>query len=192
MSIFTILLGYIIGSFPTAYLFGKKLLGKDIRRLGDGNMGARNAFHELGARAGVFIFFIDAGKGLLVILLARVFSVTEGFVLTSGIAAIAGHNFPCWLQFRGGRGEATAIGILYALLPLPSLIVTVPTVLSLLVWKNVILMSAVCFISLPAVCWLMKVPWLMIGYAVLLPILVGITHFFRVRALRKPAGTGMA
>jgi len=192
MSIFTILLGYLIGSLPTAYLFGKKLLGKDIRQLGDGNMGARNAFTELGARAGILIFFIDAGKGLLVILLANAFNVSQGFVLTSGIGAIAGHNFPCWLQFRGGRGEATAIGILYALLPVPSLIVTLPTVLSLLIWKNVILTSAVCFVSLPAVCWILKVPGLMIGYAVLLPILVGLTHFFRARGLRKPAGTGTA
>ena len=184
------MLGYLIGSLPTAYLFGKKLLGKDIRRLGDGNMGARNAYHELGPPAGIAIFLIDAGKGLFVILLGKAFGLSQNYVMLAGIAAVAGHNFPVFLQFRGGRGEATTIGILYALLPLPLSIVTIPTVLSLLIWKNVVLTSAVCFISLPVACWFLKVPGVMILYAVTLPIIVGITHFFRARALRRTIGTG--
>ncbi len=190
MGVLTILLGYLVGTFPAAYFYGKKILGKDIRRLGDGNMGARNAYHELGHKAGITIFFIDVAKGLLAILIARLSDVPLSYVLATGIAAVIGHNFPFFLQFRGGRGEATTIGILYALLPLPSLIVTIPTVLSLFIWKNVILTSAVCFISMPVVCWIYKVPGYMIIYALVLPILVAVTHYFRARALKKTLGTG--
>ena len=58
-----VLVGYIIGSLPTAYIFGKRLKNRDIRGMGDGNMGARNAYHELGHKIGILIFFIDAAKG---------------------------------------------------------------------------------------------------------------------------------
>ena len=186
----TFLLGYLIGAFPTAYIFGRILKGKDIRRLGDGNMGARNAYHEIGHKAGIIIFFIDAAKGLAVILLAKLLGLSQNYMLASGIAVIAGHNFPIFLQLRGGRGEASTIGILIALLPLPALIVSVPTILSLLIWKNVILTSAICFIPLPVVCWFFGVPVLMIVYAITLPVLVAITHYFRARQLRKTLGTG--
>ena len=62
-----VLAGYVIGACPTAYLFGQRLKGKDIRQLGDGNMGARNAYHELGHKTGILIFFIDAAKGSLAV-----------------------------------------------------------------------------------------------------------------------------
>ncbi|MDD5190447.1 MAG: glycerol-3-phosphate acyltransferase [Dehalococcoidales bacterium] len=186
----TILLGYLLGSFPTAYIFGKRLTGKDIRRLGDGNMGARNAYHELGHKAGIIIFCIDAAKGVSIILFSKLFDISQGYMMLAGLATIAGHNFPVFLQFRGGRGEAVTIGILMALLPVESLIVAAPTIVSLLIWKNVILTSAVCFITMPVICWLFGVNGSMIAYVITMPVMVAITHFFRARGLRKTIGTG--
>jgi glycerol-3-phosphate acyltransferase PlsY len=187
-----VLLGYIVGTLPTAYFFGKKIAGKDIRELGDGNMGARNAYHEINHRIGILIFFIDATKGLLVILMAQLLNASQTVVLATGLAVVAGHNWPLFLRFRGGRGEATTIGVLYALMPLPMLIMTAPTIITLLIVKNVIVASAVLFIGLPLVCWWQGVSGLMVLYAIGLACLVGITHFFNRHRLEDTARAGTA
>jgi len=112
-----VLLGYLLGSFPTAYITGYLLKGKDIRRMGDGNAGARNAYHELGHKAGIGIFFLDASKGALAILIAQAVNLPQLAVLTTGAAVVIGHNWPVFIAFRGGRGESTTIGVLLALIP---------------------------------------------------------------------------
>ena len=187
-----VLLGYVMGTCPTAYVFGKKLIGQDIRKLGDGNMGARNAYHEISHRIGILIFFIDAAKGLLAVLAAQLMDVSQTVVLATGVAVVAGHNWPLFLRFRGGRGEATAIGVLFALMPLPMLIMTIPAVLTRLIVKNVIVTSAVLFIGLPLVCWWLGVSGLLVIYALGLACLVGITHFFNRHRVEKPASAGTA
>ena len=100
-----VLAGYIIGACPTAYLFGQRLKGKDIRQLGDGNMGARNAYHELGHKTGILIFFIDTAKGSLAVLLCILFHAPQYITLTAGAAAVAGHNWPVFLGFRTCRAS---------------------------------------------------------------------------------------
>jgi glycerol-3-phosphate acyltransferase PlsY len=187
-----VLLGYVMGNCPTAYVFGKKVTGKDIRTLGDGNMGARNAYHEIGHKIGILVFFIDAAKGALVVLLAQFFNVSQTVILTTGIAVVAGHNWPLFLRFKGGRGEATTIGVLYALIPLPMLIISVPTLITLLLVKNVIITSAVLFIGLLPVCYWLGVSGLLVIYAIGLACLVGITHFFNRHRVEKTASAGTA
>ena len=187
-----VLAGYIIGACPTAYLFGQRLRGKDIRQLGDGNMGARNAYFELGHKTGILIFIIDTAKGSLAVLLCLLFHVPQYITLTTGVAAVAGHNWPVFLGFRGGRGEATTIGILLVLIPISVLIVAVPTIAVLLIRRNVILASAVFFISLLLVNWWLHVPGILVFYGIALPIIVAITHYFRVRHVEKPIGMGSA
>ena len=187
-----VLVGYILGACPTAYILGQRVKGKDIRQVGDRNMGARNAYHELGHRIGILVFIIDTAKGYLAILIAQFFDAPQTIVLATGIAAVAGHNWPAFLGFRGGRGESTTIGILLALNPGAMLIVSVPTMAVLLLKKNVILTSAVMFISLPLVSWWLNVSGILVIYGIALPVIVGITHYFRVRHVEKPVGTGSA
>ncbi len=187
-----VLLGYILGSIPTAYIAGRLLRGKDIRQVGDGNMGARNAYHELGHKTGVGVFFIDVAKGALPVLIAQAASLSQVGILLTGLAAVVGHNWPIFIGFRGGRGEATAIGVLLALITQPMLILVGPVVVTLVVKKNVILASCVLFIPLPLICWWLGVPGVLVSYSVALPCLVGITHFFRMRQLAKTSGAGSA
>ena len=118
-----IIIGYLIGTLPTAYLAGRILRGEDIRFLGDGNMGAANAYRELGARVGISVGVIDAGKGALAVYIAQVSGMPLTVVLITGTAAVVGHNWPFILGFRGGRGEATAIGVLTMLIPQPIFII---------------------------------------------------------------------
>jgi acyl phosphate:glycerol-3-phosphate acyltransferase len=187
-----VLAGYIIGACPTAYLFGQRLRGKDIRQMGDGNMGARNAYFELGHKTGILIFFIDAAKGSLVVVFCLLFHVPLYITLITGAAAVAGHNWPVFLGFRGGRGEATTIGILLTLLPISVLIAAVPAAAVLLIRRNVIIASAVLFVLLLLVNWWRHVPGILVFYAIALPIAVGLTHLSRVwRPRRTVDNNGM-
>jgi glycerol-3-phosphate acyltransferase PlsY len=179
-----------MGTCPTAYVFGKKFLGKDIRRLGDGNMGARNAYFEINHKIGILVAVIDGAKGLLAVLMAKWLDASQPVVLFTGLAAVAGHNFPFFLRFRGGRGEATTIGVLLGIIPQTTLIMGLPTILTLMVLKNVMLASAVMFIGVLLVNWWLDTPGLLTAYAIALPIIVALTHFFRARHTEKPAGAG--
>ena len=160
--------------------------------MGDGNMGARNVYHELGHKAGVFIFFTDVTKGLLSVLIAQSAHLSEEFILITGAAAVVGHNWPVFLGLRGGRGEATTIGVLLALITLPMLILAGPVIAALLIKRNVMLASCVLFIPLPLVCWALGIPEMLVGYSVALPCLVGTTHYLRARHLSHASGIGSA
>ncbi len=176
-----ILLGYLLGSIPTAYIAGHLLKGQDIRQMGDGNVGAQNAFHQLGHKTGITIGLLDAGKGALAILVAQAVHLPQLAVLTTGVAAVTGHNWPIFLGFRGGRGESTTIGVLLMIVTQPMLIMAGPTILALLITRNVTLASAVLFVPLSLVCWWRGVPGTYLAYSIALPCLVGFTHFLRTR-----------
>ena len=176
-----ILIGYLLGSIPTAYIAGRVLKGRDIRHMGDENAGAANAYRELGPKVGVAVFFTDAAKGALVILIAQASNMSQVVVMSAGAAAVIGHNWPVFIGFRGGRGESTTIGVLATLVTQPMLMLAVPTILTLLIKKNVMLASAVLFVPLSLVGWLVGVPVPLLIYSIALPCLVGVTHYFRTR-----------
>jgi len=187
MSWLIVILGYVLGSIPTAYIAGRMLKGRDIRQIGDGNVGARNAFHQLGHKTGIGIFFVDATKGALAILIAQAVSIPQLFVLTVGVAVVIGHNWPVFIGFKGGRGESTTIGVLLMLITQPMLIVVGPALATLVIKKNVILASAILFVPLPLVCWWLGVPGVLVAYSMTLPCLVGFTHFLRTKRVGTSA-----
>ena len=180
-----VLMGYLLGSIPTAYIAGHLLKSKDIRQMGDSNVGARNAFHQLGHKTGLAVFFIDAGKGVLAITIAQAVNISQLWVLLVGIAAVSGHNWPVFLGFKGGRGESTTIGVLLTLITQPMLILAIPTLATLAIKKNVLLASCVLFIPLPLVCWWLGMPGLLTTYGITLPCLIGFTHFLRTRQVAR-------
>jgi len=185
-----VLLGYFLGSIPTAYIAGRLLKGGDIRQMGDGNVGAANAFRQLGAKVGIAVGLVDIGKGTLAIVIAQAASIPQLAVLLAGAAVVAGHNWPVFIGFRGGRGESTTIGVLLTLITQPMLIVGGAATVVLFITRNVILASAFLFIPLPLVCWWLGVPGSLVGYGIALPCLVGFTHFIRTRQVVDTSGTG--
>jgi glycerol-3-phosphate acyltransferase PlsY len=174
-------LGYLLGSIPTAYLAGRLLKGIDIRRVGDGNAGAANAFRQLGVRIGIAVFLIDVAKGALAVFIAQAANIPQAAILLTGTAVVIGHNWPVFIAFRGGRGESTTVGVLLVLITQPMLIVSGVAIGALAFTRNVILASAVLFVPLPLVCWWLGVPGILIVYGVALSCLVGGTHFLRTR-----------
>ena len=113
-------------------------------------------------------------------------------VLLTGAAAVVGHNWPVFIGFRGGRGEATTIGVLLALITQPILLVAGPALATLIIKKNVIVASCVLFIPLPLVCWWLGVSGLLVAYSIALLCLVGLTHFLRTRQPLRTTRPGSA
>ena len=187
-----VILGYLLGSIPTAHIAGRVLKGVDIRQVGDGNMGAANAFRQLGAKVGVAVGIIDAGKGALAILIAQAASLPLVAVLLTGTAVVVGHNWPVFIGFRGGRGEATTIGVLLATVTQPMLIVAGPAIVAHLILRNTTKAAAFIFVPLPLVCWLLGFSGALITYSIALPCLVGFTHFLRTRWMVDTSGTRSA
>lgn len=119
-----VVLAYLIGSLPTAVIISKKYYGIDIREHGSGNAGATNTFRVLGSKAGSLVMFVDMLKGFVAVKL----SLLSGFSWTSeaitnlqvflGLAAVVGHIFPIWADFRGGKGIATLFGMILSIQPL--------------------------------------------------------------------------
>lgn len=107
--------GYLLGSIPFGYLLGR-WRGVDLHQEGSGNIGAANAVRVLGKPAGFAVLILDAFKGMLACACWRLAS-SEILLITAGLAAILGHNFPCWLRFQGGKGIATSAGVLLILTP---------------------------------------------------------------------------
>jgi glycerol-3-phosphate acyltransferase PlsY len=121
----SVIVSYLIGSIPSAYLVGRAFKGIDIRQVGSHNMGAMNTFYAIGFWPGMLVLASDVCKGIVALWCAYliamyVFVVAGNMVvpveMAAGIAVIAGHNFPVFLNFKGGKGGATAIGILAFLL----------------------------------------------------------------------------
>ena len=180
MPLSVLVLAYLLGSFPTAYIAGRIVCGKDIRQMGDGNMGAQNAFRLFGSRIGIAVGLVDFLKGVTAVSLARLANMSVPVILLSGMLVVAGHNWPVFLHFRGGRGEATTIGVLLLLVTWPMLIAGLVSLLTLLKTKNVTLASVPLFVLLPFLGWVFHVRGIYIVYGMALPGLVALTHLSRV------------
>ena len=158
-----ILGAYLLGSIPTGFLVGKAR-GLDVRTLGSGNIGATNVFRILGRPAGFLVLFIDALKGFLACtLVARLAATLAGapadealrqnLSITAGLCAVLGHNFTCWLRFKGGKGIATSAGVLLAWIPLGLLIVLATWLVVFFLSKYVSLASVLAAAVLPFGVW---------------------------------------
>ncbi len=185
------LLCYALGAFPSAYVAGRLTRGVDIRELGDGNMGAANAFRELGVKVGILVGIVDIGKGALVVFLASWITGSETAVLLAGLVAIAAHNWPFFLHFQGGRGAATALGVLLALLPIATIPLALIALVPLFLYRDTAIYFAFVFTPLALVAWLTGAPNSHIGYSLALPVIVGISHFLSVHRSVPAAERGV-
>ncbi len=185
------LLCYAIGSLPTAYLFTRYILGQDIRQMGDFNSGAANVFRNVGAKAGIAVGSIDIIKGDLVIVLAILLVDDARMEMMAGGAALAGHNFPVHLKFRGGRGAATAVGILLASVPVIALPVGALCLVVLYFTRKAIYPLAIFLVAIPVLAYPAGYSVDLAVYAVAIPIAVGLSHFFTTRILNPGAAKNM-
>ena len=176
-----ILTSYLIGGIPTAYLVTRLLIGQDIRNLGDRNPGAANVFRNVSPKAGLAVGVVDILKGAVAVLLVRGLMDSTALEFTAGIAVLAGHNWPFHLRFRGGRGAATAIGVLLPTVPVIAIPVGAVSLVVLRVCKKATVALGVFLIAVPVLAWLAGYSYTVVSYAVAVPVLVGLTHYFNTR-----------
>jgi glycerol-3-phosphate acyltransferase PlsY len=157
-----LLCGYLLGSLPSGYLAGQWLAGLDIRQEGSGSTGATNVLRVLGKGPALAVFAVDVGKGALAVLLARWVLQPLGFddtsdwwVVATGLAALAGHIWPVWLGWKGGKAVATGLGMLLGL--------TWPVGLACFgIFLTVLSVSRI--VSLSSVVAALSLPLLMLGW----------------------------
>ena len=155
----TAIAAYLIGSIPTGFLVARSR-GIDIRAVGSGNIGATNAVRTLGWTAGILVLLVDALKGWLAVVVAAplIASAFPGgpadyLRITAGVAVILGHNFTCWLRFKGGKGVATTGGVLAGLVPWTLLIAAAAWAFGMAATRIVSVGSLAAAISLPIATW---------------------------------------
>jgi len=152
---FGLLLGYVLGSIPFAYIAGKLARGIDLRQHGSGNLGATNVYRTLGAKIAAVVFVLDTLKGALPVLAVRQYAVgahLELWAIAAGVAAIIGHAKPIFLLWKGGgKGVATAGGVFLALAPIPALASMAAFVVVLLLTGYVSVSSLTAAVVLPLV-----------------------------------------
>jgi glycerol-3-phosphate acyltransferase PlsY len=157
--IIAVVLGYLFGSIPSAYIITRLAKGEDVRRLGGGNVGGLNVYREVGFLPAAVVAIVDLGKGAAAVAIAYWLGLELYFVLAAAVAAVVGHNWMVWLKFSGGKGMGAAIGGLFVLLPLYGyplgLAFFFAVVLILfIITRNVALSMGVGLLSLPFIAWL--------------------------------------
>lgn len=164
---------YLQGSIPTALIISTKIKGVDIRKVGDGNMGARNVVHEIGPKFGIMVAVIDFCKGALSVFLAYILGLSLGWQILTAIFVILGHDFPLFANFKGGQGTATSLGTMLVLFLVPTLIGLVIFGTLFLIIKN---FNTSCGVGGATVALILGLShqWLLFGYAVIIFILIPI------------------
>lgn len=186
-----ILISYLVGSIPTAYLFGK-LKGIDLHRYGSGNIGATNAWRVMGKGIGIITLIMDIIKGIIVVKIIAPFlsgKTGEGLFLHQlycGLAVISGHNFPIFLKFRGGKGVATTAGVLLGLAPKLAGILLILWAFIVAISGYVSLGSILAALLLPVLCLLLGYPQKFVWFFLSLGVLIIFQHRANLkRVLRR-------
>lgn len=149
-----ILASYLLGAIPTSYLAGKYIAGVDLRNHGSKNLGATNVYRVLGLKYALPVAIIDVVKGVVpVLVFAPLAGSTVWLPITLGLAAVIGHVYSVFVGFRGGKGVATAAGVVSALEPLPFAIGAVAWLGVLLSTRFMSVASMVGAITFPIVVW---------------------------------------
>lgn len=175
---------YLLGSVPAAYLVARWSRGLDIRRVGTGNVGSANVLASTASkRLALLVLLFDGGKGALAVWLAQLAHLEPGMQVAVGIAAIAGHDWPVFLGFRGGKGVITSLGVIAMMSPWLGLIVLVGAY-AWAPFKQLALGVFLALVALPVLSWFLAGP---LGISERLPVAVGFTALTALAFVRRLA-----
>ena len=180
-----LILAYLIGAIPSAYVAGRLVKGKDIREEGDRNPGAGNTYRTIGPKAGVAVGAIDIGKGAIAVLLVKVLTDSTGTQMAAGVVAITGHNWSIFMKLRGGRGAASTVGVFIALVPIPAIPISLVSLALLPVVRSATIVIGMIMIATPFVALLTGVSHFIVAYCVGLPVMIGLRHYVTSRNLQR-------
>ena len=179
-----IIAAYLIGSIPMGLIFGKFIWKKDLRRFGSHNIGATNAWRILGRKAGLLIFILDFLKGQLGVLLGAYLFASPGAMVLGGLFAVLGHMFPIFIGFRGGKGVATGLGVIAALMPKVTLIVVVVWLVLTLITRYVSVASIIAAVLTPILAAAFKEPIIYFLFALVIAVFIVFRHRENIQRLK--------
>lgn len=172
---------YVVGSVPTAYILVRWMKEEDIRDVGSRNVGALNAYNRTGAWAGLLVLLVDTAKGVLAVAAPRLLGVDPWVLFITSPLVVVGHNWPVFLNFRGGKGAAAIFGISLVIVPWLTIITAGRSILVMLLLRNVVLGAALGFILLNTLLWVTGQGAEQVGLCLLLTLLVTGTYVLNVR-----------
>ena len=185
----TLVGAYLLGSIPTAYIIGKFRKGTDIRDVGSKNKGAMNVIYNVGFWWGAVVLAIDIGKGVIAMFIAKELNIPEIAYYATGVVVILGHNFPLFLKFRGGKGGATAVGVLsYVMFPFGFLVGLGVFTLLLLITRFPTLSYGIGLLSFLFVAWLHYHNENWVIFSALVVAIPFIRYIPRLKEIYKKAG----
>jgi glycerol-3-phosphate acyltransferase PlsY len=189
--IIAIIIAYLLGSIPSAYIAARIITRKDIRQMGGGNVGARNTFYEVGKAAGAAVAIFDIGKGAAAAAIALwLLDVPLYFALAAGLATVAGHIWSVFLRFTGGNGLGTSIGVLSVLLTWELLIAIGIIVLLIIFTRNPVLSTNISLLSVPISSWLIEEKsWPHVIFSIVLIVMLTLHFLPTARAAIASAGS---
>ncbi|MDQ0285675.1 glycerol-3-phosphate acyltransferase PlsY [Desulfofundulus luciae] len=181
MAVLAVVVSYLIGSIPAGYLLGRAR-GVDIRQHGSGNIGTTNVWRNLGPAAGAIALIGDTGKGFAAVLLGRHLG-GHGLELACGLAVIAGHGWPVFLGFRGGKIIATGLGVFLGLTPAAALLALGLWLVVVAAFRYVSLGSIVAAVSMPLWMLLLRRPREYLAFALVVAVIAVYKHMPNIRRL---------
>jgi glycerol-3-phosphate acyltransferase PlsY len=181
-----LVIGYLAGSIPFALLLTRSR-GVDLRRAGSHNVGAANVLRTTGVPRALTVLLLDAGKGAMAVLVARLLTDDVTAVMAAGLAAIVGHVYPAWIGFRGGKGVAASAGVFAMLAPLATAIAALVFVGTIVVTRFISAGSLAGAVALAMATAIGNAPGPVVGGAILAAVLVMYRH--RDNVHRLIAGT---
>ncbi|WP_051585737.1 glycerol-3-phosphate 1-O-acyltransferase PlsY [Caldanaerobius polysaccharolyticus] len=186
-SILVILASYLIGGFNSAYYIGRLWGVDDIRKYGSGNPGTTNVLRIVGKRAAFFTLLFDVAKGLVAVSLGLLLVKSSGVAILCGLAVIIGHNYPVQLGFKGGKGIATSIGVIFLLSPLAALCSLLIGLVVIAITKYVSLGSIIGSVLFPVFVAVFNGSWQYILFGVVMALMAVYRH--RANISRLASGT---
>jgi len=172
-----------MGAIPMAYLVTRYVAGIDIRQEGSGNVGATNVQRTLGTKMGALVLALDVAKALLALLLASLLRLEREIILLTAVATVAGHNWPVFLGFKGGKGVAVSTGVLLYLYPLPGLMVVALFVAIVYFTRYISLGSVLGAVVTPLIIFFWGYPWRDILLTMVLALIIIYGHKGNIQRL---------
>ena len=185
MDLALVVLAYLLGSISFGLLIARAYGGADPRRSGSGNIGATNVLRSLGKTAGILTLLGDGAKGLVAVWLAQAWGQAPMLPAVAALAAVLGHMFPLYHGFRGGKGVATALGVLLPTLPLPLLGGLLVWLVVVAIWRYVSAGSVLAALVVPLLAALWSYPLPLVLAAALIALLVLYKHGENLHRLRQ-------
>ncbi len=177
----SIVIGYLLGAIPFAYIIARTKKGIDIRQKGSRNVGALAVWREVGPGFGIIALAADVGKGVLTVYVAKWLGLDLIWICVAGFAVVAGHNWPVFLKFQGGKGASPIMGVLLAFMPVQFAIGLGIAILIVIPTSNIRL-GMIGLACIPLIAWLFDKPAEYIYYPLFLIIFLAVYTLMGLKA----------